>query len=46
MKTNFHTHTVFCDGNDTVEELVRAAEEKGFDALGFSGHSYLLLDGT
>lgn len=38
-KTNYHTHTVYCDGNDTPEEMVQTAIEKGFDILGFSGHS-------
>lgn len=40
IRSNFHTHTVFCDGNDTPEELVQAALALGFKALGFSGHSY------
>ncbi len=44
IKTNFHTHTVYCDGSDTPDELVLTAIEKGFTALGFSGHSYLELD--
>ena len=39
QKCNFHTHTVFCDGKSTAEEMVLAAIEKGFTALGFSGHS-------
>ena len=39
-KANFHTHTTFCDGCDTMENMVRAAIAKGFTALGFSGHSY------
>lgn len=44
IKSNFHTHTIFCDGNDTPEEMVLSAIEKGFDILGFSGHSYLYCD--
>lgn len=40
QKANFHTHTTFCDGRDTMEDMVRTAVEKGFVALGFSGHSY------
>lgn len=40
ITTNFHTHTIFCDGKNTPEEIVLAAIEKGFTALGFSGHSY------
>lgn len=44
MKANFHTHTTFCDGNDTPEEIVLAAMEKGFPAIGFSGHGYTPYD--
>ena len=40
QKANFHAHTTFCDGRDTMEDMVRAAIQKGFTALGFSGHSY------
>ncbi len=40
ITTNFHTHTVFCDGKNTPEEMVIAAIKKGFTSLGFSGHSY------
>lgn len=38
MLANFHTHTTFCDGKNTPEEMVLAALEQGFTALGFSGH--------
>ncbi len=44
IKTNFHTHTTFCDGRDTPEEMVLTAIDKGFTALGFSGHAYFVLD--
>ena len=44
IKTNFHTHTTFCDGKDTPEQMVETAIEKGFTALGFSGHAYFVLD--
>ena len=37
--SNFHTHTVFCDGKNTPEEVVLAAIDKGFGAIGFSGHA-------
>ncbi|MBE6551144.1 MAG: histidinol-phosphatase HisJ family protein [Ruminococcaceae bacterium] len=39
MLTNYHTHTTFCDGKNTPEEVAESAGEKGFDALGFSGHA-------
>ena len=44
ITTNFHTHTVYCDGKDTPEEMVKAAIDKGFTSLGFSGHSYLEIE--
>lgn len=44
MKCNFHTHTNYCDGKDSPEELVKAAINKGFFALGFSSHSYTEMD--
>nr|WP_180485216.1 histidinol-phosphatase [Treponema socranskii] len=39
MKTNYHMHTTFCDGSDTVETMADAAFEKQFDIIGFSSHS-------
>jgi histidinol-phosphatase (PHP family) len=41
---NFHTHTTFCDGKNTPEEIVLAAVEKGFSAIGFSGHGFTPFD--
>ena len=38
-KINFHTHSSFCDGKNTPEELIHSAIEKGFSILGFSSHS-------
>lgn len=38
-KQNLHIHSVYCDGKNTPREMVRAAMEKGFDSLGFSGHA-------
>lgn len=38
---NLHTHTIYCDGADTPEEMVITAIEKGFSSIGFSGHSYM-----
>lgn len=42
--SNFHTHTVFCDGKDTPEELVLRAIDLGCKEIGFSGHSYTPFD--
>lgn len=38
MLSNFHTHTSFCDGKNTAEEMVISAINNGFSSLGFSGH--------
>lgn len=44
VKANFHTHTTFCDGVNTPEELVLSAIGQGMSALGFSGHSHTAFD--
>ena len=41
IKQNLHTHSSYCDGKDTLEEMIRTAMDKGFDSVGFSGHSYM-----
>ena len=38
---NLHTHSTYCDGNNTLEEMIQTCIEKGFTSLGFSGHSYM-----
>ena len=43
-KINLHTHSIYCDGKDTPRQLAEAALEKGFDTLGFSGHSHTDFD--
>lgn len=44
MKSNYHTHTTFCDGRDSPAAMVEAAVAKGFGVLGFSSHSDMLAD--
>lgn len=41
---NFHTHTTYCDGENTPEELVKEAIARGFIAIGFSGHGNTPFD--
>ena len=38
---NLHTHSSYCDGMDTPERMLMIAKEKGFQSIGFSGHSYM-----
>lgn len=40
---NFHTHTQFCDGRATIEEMARAAVDEGFVHIGFSPHSPIAI---
>lgn len=44
MLANFHTHSTFCDGKNTPEEVILYAIENGFDSIGFSGHGYTPYD--
>ena len=44
MISNFHTHTTFCDGAGTPEQMVVSAIKKGFGVLGFSSHSDMVKD--
>lgn len=43
-KCNLHTHTIYCDGENSPEEMVLAAISAGMETLGFSGHSYTAFD--
>lgn len=36
--TNLHTHTVYCDGKFSVEDMILAAIEKNFQSIGISTH--------
>lgn len=46
IKTNYHTHTVYCDGKGTPQEIAEEAVKKGFDILGFSSHSMYPFAGS
>lgn len=38
---NLHTHTRYCDGANTIEEIILKAIELEFGSIGFSGHCYM-----
>ncbi len=44
MKQNLHTHSIYCDGKNTIKEMIALALHKDFDVLGFSGHSLTGFD--
>ena len=39
MISDLHTHSVYCDGKNTLEEMVLAAIKIGLRSIGFSGHT-------
>ena len=39
ITSNYHTHSTYCDGANTLEEMIEAAISKGFTEIGFSGHA-------
>ncbi len=41
---DLHTHSTYCDGKNTPEEMVRAAVDKGLDTIGVCAHSYSYYD--
>ena len=41
---NLHTHTTYCDGKLTAEEMIKAAIRKDGNSIGFSEHSYVTFD--
>lgn len=41
---NLHTHTVYCDGKNTVDEMAQAAIDARLSSLGFSGHAFTPID--
>ncbi len=43
-KSNYHTHTTYCDGESSPHEIVEEAARLDMDELGFSGHSYTSID--
>lgn len=44
IPSNYHTHTCFCDGKHTPEEMVLEAIRLGCPEIGFSGHSHTAFD--
>lgn len=46
MLQNLHTHTRFCDGRDTPQEMAERALELGFNSLGFSSHANTCFSDT
>ena len=37
--TNYHSHSLYCDGRANMEDFVRFALSEGFTSYGFSSHA-------
>ena len=44
INSDFHAHTIFCDGKQIPDEMVKAAIRRNMPAIGFSGHSHTPFD--
>ena len=44
IKSNLHTHTPYCDGSSSIEDVILRAIELGYESIGFSGHSFTDFD--
>jgi len=38
-KTNYHTHSTWCDGKNSLEEMIQEAIKENLKVLGFSSHT-------
>ncbi|MGL4524322.1 MAG: histidinol-phosphatase [Spirochaetia bacterium] len=41
--TNYHQHSTYCDGKDSLRHIVETAYQKEFSAVGLSSHAPLLI---
>jgi len=41
---NLHSHTPYCDGKNSAEDMIKAAIQKGGSSIGFSEHSWVSFD--
>lgn len=44
MKRNLHSHTQFCDGRCSMEEILESAKNAGFTTWGFTPHAPICLE--
>ena len=42
--TNYHTHSLYCDGSASIEDFVKEAIRQGFSSYGVSSHSPIPFD--
>lgn len=43
-KVDLHIHSTYSDGLNSIEDIIKSAIDKGFEAVGISDHSYTTFD--
>ncbi len=43
-KSNYHIHSTYCDGKNTLEEMAQAAYDAGLTSIGFTSHFTALFE--
>lgn len=43
-KVDLHIHSTYSDGLNSIEDIIKSAIDKGFEAVGISDHSYTSFD--
>ena len=46
VHSNYHIHSNYCDGKNSLEEMVQAAIQEGLTSIGFTGHAPLPMRTT
>jgi len=46
LKTNYHSHSLFCDGKSSMEQILCSAVVREFDYWGFSAHAPVPFDNS
>ena len=44
IREDYHVHTTFSDGRNSMEEMVLSAVSMGMQKIGFSDHSHTSFD--
>ncbi|HCX64132.1 MAG TPA: histidinol phosphatase [Eubacteriaceae bacterium] len=39
IRSNYHTHSIYCDGKSTIEEVIQSAVQKKLKHIGISSHA-------
>lgn len=46
IKSNYHIHSTYCDGHNSLDEMAEAAHQAGLKSIGFTSHFVLDYEDT